>query len=60
MKSIKTDWRYQNQEEYLNELEFKLCDYIPKQGNDHDHCEFCSSKFSNILPGSLKCIFSQH
>lgn len=40
------DWREQGQETYLSGLEFWKKEY--KKFNDsweHDHCEFCNSKF---------------
>lgn len=52
--NIKNDWRYQEQERYLNKLTFSKTNYNPSENNDHDHCEFCSEKFSNNIPGSLK------
>ena len=54
MKSIKTDWRYQNQEKYLTGLKFTFCSYQSQNDNDHDHCEFCGSKFSNTIDNNLK------
>ncbi|MCP4022699.1 MAG: hypothetical protein GY729_12720 [Desulfobacteraceae bacterium] len=45
--SIKNDWRLQGQEKYLkgNTLYFKKYT-IQRENWDHDHCEFCSKKFS--------------
>ena len=43
----KNDWRLTNQENYLKNEVFMLSQYTPqKKNNDHDHCEFCLSKFS--------------
>ena len=46
-----TDWRRQGQDKYLNGVELTLKKYtISRKGWDHDHCEFCSAKFSlNVL-----------
>lgn len=47
MESEKKDWREQGQEKYLFGLCFRWQEYrIFRDGWDHDHCEFCSSKFS--------------
>jgi hypothetical protein len=43
------DWRFMGQDEYLMGAKLihqKYC--IPKQDWDHDHCEFCSAKFSEL------------
>jgi hypothetical protein len=50
---IKNDWRYQKQERYLKDLVFSRLQYNPAGDNDHDHCVFCSKKFSLIINGSL-------
>jgi hypothetical protein len=43
------DWRRQGQEKYLKRVKLTLRDYRPYRiGWDHDHCEFCGSKFSLI------------
>lgn len=39
------DWRRAGQERYLSGLVWRLQRYAPAEGNDHDHCEFCWSKF---------------
>jgi len=40
------DWRIQGQERYLRGVRLQLQAYAPaREGNDHDHCEFCSAKF---------------
>jgi hypothetical protein len=42
-----TDWRLQGQERYLQSLELYLATYkAPREGWDHDHCEFCFGKFA--------------
>ena len=48
------DWRRQGQERYLVGLRFEPHDY--REVSDplaHDHCEFCSRKFSHA-PGDLR------
>ena len=50
----KDDWRYQGQDKFLKGLEFSFSEYIPKLQNDHDHCEFCSNKFSNTIQDAIK------
>ena len=41
------DWRRQGQERFLKGLRWSLEKYQPyRDGWDHDHCEFCSRKFS--------------
>lgn len=41
------DWRLQGQERYLKGVKLSHADYQPyREGWDHDHCEFCSRKFS--------------
>lgn len=40
------DWRITNQEEYLSNERLRWVKYRPSNpNNDHDHCEFCWSKF---------------
>lgn len=50
------DWRRQGQEEYLTGVALIHQQYRPyRAGWDHDHCEFCGSKFSlqdgNLIEG---------
>ena len=41
------DWRRQGQEKYLKGAKLQLKDYCPHRPEwDHDHCEFCETKFS--------------
>ena len=48
------DWRRQGQEKYLFGASLCLKKYSDrKTRTDHDHCEFCSAKFSDIIPGAL-------
>lgn len=43
------DWRLQGQEKYLKDKTLYFEKYkIKKRDWDHDHCEFCSMKFSEI------------
>ena len=52
-----TDWRLQGQEKYLAGAELCRREYRPysrKSDWDHDHCEFCSAKFTvEDLPDAL-------
>ncbi len=49
----KDDWRLRNQEDYLLGKALYLRKWKPlKEEWDHDHCEFCWNKFSN-LPDTL-------
>jgi len=42
-----SDWRLRNQEKFLTGVELNWQKYSPyREGWDHDHCEFCSAKFS--------------
>ena len=54
MNNINCDWRIQGQESYLfaKTLEFKSYSER-KSTTDHDHCEFCSEKFSDTIPDCL-------
>lgn len=41
------DWRLQGQERYLTGAVLTWAKYVPPRADwDHDHCEFCSRKFS--------------
>ncbi len=41
------DWRLQGQERYLKGEALRWARYRPpREGWDHDHCEFCTRKFS--------------
>jgi len=45
--NIENDWRLQGQEKYLKGVTLFWQEYTPyRKGWDHDHCEFCSSKFT--------------
>lgn len=40
------DWRLQGQERYMTGLAFRFAKYRkPSATWDHDHCEFCGTKF---------------
>jgi hypothetical protein len=55
MNNQDKDWRLQGQENYLlsKSLVYKnYADRVTKA--DHDHCEFCSEKFSDVIPDCLK------
>jgi hypothetical protein len=48
------DWRLLGQERYLTGVTLIRKRYADKLTNtDHDHCEFCGTKFSDTIPGSL-------
>lgn len=41
------DWRRQGQEKYLSNIKLTARNYKPYRIDwEHDHCEFCGSKFS--------------
>jgi len=43
----KNDWRLMAQEEYLMNTKWRWETYVaPRVTWDHDHCEFCTEKFS--------------
>jgi hypothetical protein len=44
-KNYKDDWRYTGQDKYLLNKEFEWRDFDGSI-REHDHCEFCCSKFS--------------
>jgi hypothetical protein len=48
------DWRLLGQEEYLTGVALFYRNYSDrKTSTDHDHCEFCGTKFSDSIPGCL-------
>lgn len=48
------DWRLQGQEKYLTGRTLVHKKYADKSTTtDHDHCEFCSDKFSATIPECL-------
>lgn len=50
------DWREQGQESYLSGLEFRKKQYKRfSETWEHDHCEFCNSKFCEPQDG-LDCL----
>lgn len=53
MKIFENDWRNMGQIDYLYRKRLKFVTYS-KEFGDHEHCEFCSEKISN-LPNSLNC-----
>ncbi|WP_346860154.1 hypothetical protein [uncultured Draconibacterium sp.] len=49
------DLRLQGQEKYLSGEKLIFKNYADKNTKtDHDHCEFCSEKFSETLPDCLR------
>lgn len=48
-----SDWRIRNQRRYLMGASFALRPFEPTERDDHDHCEFCTAKFSRA-PGDLR------
>ena len=49
------DWRLQGQEKYLKGARLCYKNYVDrKTQTDHDHCEFCGTKFSEAIPDALK------
>jgi hypothetical protein len=45
-----SDWRLQGQETYLKGLRLIKSQYTaPSLEWDHDHCEFCGQKFSDLF-----------
>ena len=54
MSDIGNDWRLQGQEKYLLGVALCLKKYSDrKSSTDHDHCEFCTEKFSDSIPNCL-------
>jgi hypothetical protein len=50
------DWRIRNQAKYLKAEILKWAKWkTPKPDWDHDHCEFCSQKFSDN-PGHTNAV----
>jgi len=51
----KDDWRHQGQEKYIKGVSLFWKTYKPANpNNDHDHCEFCTSKFMVDKEDTLK------
>ena len=49
------DWRLQGQEKYLLAETLTIKKYADrKTTTDHDHCEFCSAKFSVTIQDCLR------
>jgi hypothetical protein len=49
------DWRLQGQDKYLQGVIVFYKNYVDrKTTTDHDHCEFCWTKFSETIEGALK------
>ena len=42
-----SDWRLNNQIDYLYKARLKKSVFLPTSGNDHEHCEFCWDKFGH-------------
>lgn len=41
------DWRLMGQEKYLKNKDLYHIYYNQNKNNDHDHCAFCTKKFSS-------------
>ena len=55
MKIDSSDWRLQGQEKYLQDKTLQFKKYSDRTTKtDHDHCEFCSVKFSDTIAEDLK------
>jgi hypothetical protein len=55
MTASPTDWRLQGQEKFLQGVSLFHRPYqVYRPGWDHDHCEFCSCKFSLDIADALK------
>lgn len=54
------DWRLTNQERYLKGVTLTWRSYAPASPkNDHDHCEFCWTKFmEKPMPETLQAGYS--
>jgi hypothetical protein len=49
------DWRLQGQERFLKGKALQWKKYAPsRDGWEHDHCEFCSAKFSVTATDALR------
>ena len=44
------DWRLTEQAEFLGGATFERKRWNPREGDDHDHCEFCWAKFAEPHP----------
>ena len=56
MTNQEQDWRLQGQEKYLFSIQLVFKNYLDRATNsEHDHCEFCCNKFSELIP---KCLTS--
>ena len=54
MKNTNNDWRLQGQENYLIGKTLVYKKYADRiTSSDHDHCEFCSEKFSEVISECL-------
>ena len=54
------DWRLMNQERYLRGATLVWQRYLPaKPTNDHDHCEFCQTKFMQNDPSGRRLFDSR-
>jgi hypothetical protein len=54
MDNKDNDWRLQGQEKYLFAKTLVFKNYADRETNiDHDHCEFCSNKFSETISDCL-------
>ena len=50
-----SDWRLQGQDKYLLAKALTFKKYTDRKTiTDHDHCEFCTAKFSETIPDCLR------
>lgn len=43
----RNDWRFKGQDEYLDNITLSLSKFVVLDpASDHEHCEFCTAKFS--------------
>ena len=50
-----SDWRLQGQDQYLQAVALTKKHYVKYRADwEHDHCEFCSIKFSEAEPDALQ------
>lgn len=48
MNSLKDDWRLLSYKGQLNGMEFELIKFNSTVSNDHEHCDFCFAKITDL------------